>query len=226
MAVKRRYEVGLERLMSTEASVQGMKETLTALQPQLEESTRQTEAAMLVITKESADADVVKQVRACLEHPTPRLPARHLPLLPRVTVLTRCAVAGGLMGALVRVRVRVLTGSALQVATLLRNSSDARSPACEQLQFCRCCGIHRTLARPRVSTALPCMRQEAAAEGSAQRPSLLFIWGEGGKGSCIDIAEAGSMPPAQFSAKKTCWTQPDSRNTGLDFKVTHAAYRS
>ncbi|MEW5299252.1 MAG: hypothetical protein WDW36_002285 [Sanguina aurantia] len=62
MAVKRRYEVGLERLMSTEASVQGMKETLTALQPQLEESTRQTEAAMLVITKESADADVVKQV--------------------------------------------------------------------------------------------------------------------------------------------------------------------
>ncbi|MEW5311651.1 MAG: hypothetical protein WDW38_003347 [Sanguina aurantia] len=62
MTVKRRYEVGLEKLMSTEESVQGMKETLTALQPQLEESTRQTEAAMVVITRESADADVVKQV--------------------------------------------------------------------------------------------------------------------------------------------------------------------
>lgn len=62
MTVKRRYEVGLEKLMSTEESVQGMKEMLIALQPQLEESTRQTEAAMVVITKESADADVVKQV--------------------------------------------------------------------------------------------------------------------------------------------------------------------
>jgi hypothetical protein len=41
-------QVGLEKLQSTEESVTGMKEELIALQPQLEESTRQTEAAMEV----------------------------------------------------------------------------------------------------------------------------------------------------------------------------------
>ena len=46
----------------TEESVQGMKQELIELQPQLEESTRQTEAAMVVIAKESAEADKVKQV--------------------------------------------------------------------------------------------------------------------------------------------------------------------
>jgi dynein heavy chain len=62
MTAKRRYEVGLEKLASTEASVTGMQEELIALQPQLEESTRQTEAAMEVIAHESAEADKVKQV--------------------------------------------------------------------------------------------------------------------------------------------------------------------
>ncbi|KAG2490029.1 hypothetical protein HYH03_011494 [Edaphochlamys debaryana] len=62
MTVKRRYEIGLEKLQVTEESVTGMKEELIALQPQLEESTRQTEAAMEVISKESVEADKVKQV--------------------------------------------------------------------------------------------------------------------------------------------------------------------
>ncbi len=55
-------QVGLEKLQVTEESVTGMKEELIALQPQLEESTRQTEAAMEVISRESAEADKVKQV--------------------------------------------------------------------------------------------------------------------------------------------------------------------
>lgn len=62
MTVKRRYEVGLDKLQATESSVTSMKEELIALQPQLEESTRQTEAAMEVISRESAEADKVKQV--------------------------------------------------------------------------------------------------------------------------------------------------------------------
>nr|8GLV_Kg Chain Kg, DHC_N2 domain-containing protein [Chlamydomonas reinhardtii] len=62
MTVKRRYEIGLDKLQVTEESVTGMKEELIALQPQLEESTRQTEAAMEVISKESVEADKVKQV--------------------------------------------------------------------------------------------------------------------------------------------------------------------
>jgi hypothetical protein len=39
-----------------------MQEELIALQPQLEESTRQTEAAMDVIAKETVEADKVKKV--------------------------------------------------------------------------------------------------------------------------------------------------------------------
>lgn len=39
-----------------------LQEELIALQPQLEESTRQTEAAMEVIAKETVEADKVKKV--------------------------------------------------------------------------------------------------------------------------------------------------------------------
>lgn len=39
-----------------------LQEELIALQPQLEESTRQTEAAMEVIAKETIEADKVKKV--------------------------------------------------------------------------------------------------------------------------------------------------------------------
>lgn len=40
-----------------------MQEELIALQPQLEESTRQTETALEVIAKETVEADKVKKVR-------------------------------------------------------------------------------------------------------------------------------------------------------------------
>lgn len=109
---KKRYEIGLDKLATTETSVAGMQvhgqlctrvhqlrlpaqheedthtsagehvhavcagaqceclcvcvcmqEELIALQPQLEESTRQTEAAMDVIAKETVEADKVKKVR-------------------------------------------------------------------------------------------------------------------------------------------------------------------
>lgn len=46
--VKKRYEVGLEKLATTESSVADMQQELIALQPQLEESTKETEAAMVV----------------------------------------------------------------------------------------------------------------------------------------------------------------------------------
>ena len=62
MTMKRRYEVGLEKLETTESSVGRMQEELIALQPQLVQSTLDTEAAMVVIEKESKEADVVKEV--------------------------------------------------------------------------------------------------------------------------------------------------------------------
>ena len=62
MTVKKRYEVGLEKLQTTEESVQGMKTELIELQPQLAIAAKETEAAMVVISKESAEADKVKQV--------------------------------------------------------------------------------------------------------------------------------------------------------------------
>ena len=46
--MKKRYEVGLEKLATTESSVADMQQELIALQPQLEESTKETEAAMVV----------------------------------------------------------------------------------------------------------------------------------------------------------------------------------
>jgi dynein heavy chain len=60
--VKRRYEVGLQKLDTTESSVGGMKLELIALQPQLAVAAKDTEAAMVVITRESGEADKVKQV--------------------------------------------------------------------------------------------------------------------------------------------------------------------
>ena len=46
--MKKRYEVGLEKLATTESSVADMQQELIALQPQLEVSTKETEAAMVV----------------------------------------------------------------------------------------------------------------------------------------------------------------------------------
>jgi dynein heavy chain len=54
--LKQRYEVGLDKLQTTEASVSGMKEELIALQPQLEVAAKETAAAMEV--GEGGDAAV------------------------------------------------------------------------------------------------------------------------------------------------------------------------
>ena len=62
MTVKKRYEVGLEKLEFTESSVQAMQEELVALQPQLVQSTKETEEAMEIIAKETVEADKVKSV--------------------------------------------------------------------------------------------------------------------------------------------------------------------
>lgn len=62
MTVKKRYEVGLEKLAVTEESVSGMQEELIALQPELEKATAETEAAMKVIASETVEADKVKEV--------------------------------------------------------------------------------------------------------------------------------------------------------------------
>lgn len=62
MTVKQRYEIGLGKLQTTEESVNVMKQELIELQPQLAEAAKETEAAMEVITRESAEADKVKQV--------------------------------------------------------------------------------------------------------------------------------------------------------------------
>ena len=59
MTVKKRYEVGLEKLQTTESSVQGMQAELIELQPQLAVAAKETEAAMEVISRESAEADTV-----------------------------------------------------------------------------------------------------------------------------------------------------------------------
>ncbi|DBB17910.1 TPA: hypothetical protein ACH3X3_002922 [Trebouxia sp. C0006] len=62
VTVKKRYEVGLEKLATTESSVADMQQELIALQPQLEVSTKETEAAMVVIACETEEADKVKSV--------------------------------------------------------------------------------------------------------------------------------------------------------------------
>ena len=65
--MKGRYEVGLEKLASTESQVNTMQAELTDLQPKLIQSTLDTEAAMVVIAAETVDADKVKVVVAAEE---------------------------------------------------------------------------------------------------------------------------------------------------------------
>lgn len=62
MLAKKRYEVGLEKLLATEESVSGMQEELIALQPQLVQSGIETDEAMVVIAAETVEADKVKAV--------------------------------------------------------------------------------------------------------------------------------------------------------------------
>eukprot|EP00854_Cymbomonas_tetramitiformis_P002297 gene2297-3019_t len=64
LQASKRYEVGLEKLVSTESQVSEMQEELEALQPQLIQSGKETEAAMVVIARETTEADKVKVVVA------------------------------------------------------------------------------------------------------------------------------------------------------------------
>ena len=57
---KKRYINGLEKLAATEQSVEAMKEELIALQPQLVQAQKDTQAAMEVIAQETVEADKVK----------------------------------------------------------------------------------------------------------------------------------------------------------------------
>lgn len=57
--MKKRYEVGLEKLATTESSVADMQQELIALQPQLEVSTKETEAAMVVSYLSRASVSIV-----------------------------------------------------------------------------------------------------------------------------------------------------------------------
>ena len=58
-----KYEVGLEKLTTTETSVEGMKRDLIALQPQLVEKNKEVGEMMVVVNEESAKTEKVKEVR-------------------------------------------------------------------------------------------------------------------------------------------------------------------
>jgi len=60
--VKKRYEVGLEKLLSAEGQVEGMKAELIALQPKLVVAQKETADAMVVIEKKQGEAAVKKEV--------------------------------------------------------------------------------------------------------------------------------------------------------------------
>lgn len=66
-SLKNKYEVGLEKLTTTEHSVEGMKEDLIALQPQLVEKNKEVGEMMLVVNAESSKTEKVKEVVAADE---------------------------------------------------------------------------------------------------------------------------------------------------------------
>ena len=57
---KKRYEVGLEKLLSTESQVNGMKAELEELQPKLVVASKETDDLIAVVQKETIEADKVK----------------------------------------------------------------------------------------------------------------------------------------------------------------------
>ena len=62
MKMKRRYEVGLEKLQSAADQVSVMKRQLIELQPKLVESSRKVEEGMVIIEQESAEVAKVEKV--------------------------------------------------------------------------------------------------------------------------------------------------------------------
>jgi len=66
-AAKRRYDIGLAKLSSTQSAVKEMQQQLEGLQPQLEESVLSTNKLMKEIAVQTKDADAKKEVVAVEE---------------------------------------------------------------------------------------------------------------------------------------------------------------
>ena len=66
MKVKRRYEVGLEKLQSASSQVAVMQRQLTQLQPQLVEASKQVDEMMVVIERETIEVSKVEKVSTSL----------------------------------------------------------------------------------------------------------------------------------------------------------------
>ena len=62
MKLKRRYEVGLEKLQSAASQVSVMQKELTELQPQLIVASKDVDEIMVVIEKESVEVAKVEKV--------------------------------------------------------------------------------------------------------------------------------------------------------------------
>merc|ERR1719265_1781026 len=60
--LKNKYEVGLEKLITTEQSVEGMKQELIELQPKLVEKNKEVGEMMVVVNEETAKTEKVKEV--------------------------------------------------------------------------------------------------------------------------------------------------------------------
>merc|ERR1719379_1951884 len=65
--LKSKYDVGIEKLLTTEASVEGMKQELIALQPKLIEKNKEVGEMMIVVNAESEKTAKVKEVVAADE---------------------------------------------------------------------------------------------------------------------------------------------------------------
>merc|ERR1719498_415372 len=62
--LKSKYDVGIEKLLTTEASVEGMKKELIALQPKLVEKNKEVGEMMVVVQGESEKTAKIKEVVA------------------------------------------------------------------------------------------------------------------------------------------------------------------
>ena len=62
LLAKQRYEIGLEKLETTEQSVQVMQKELEALQPELVKTTKEVDEMMVVVERETVDAEKIRVV--------------------------------------------------------------------------------------------------------------------------------------------------------------------
>lgn len=59
---KERFEIGYEKIITTEGSVEGMRQNLTELQPQLVVAQEKTEKKMIEVEQKKQEAEVVEKV--------------------------------------------------------------------------------------------------------------------------------------------------------------------